>query len=98
MSGSPAPRSMIVRPDARIALARTDTAIVADSRSSAIFVDGANGGMTAASRGAATVGLVTADVFGSRLYFERPRACQTALRIDKRHLGGGEITVEQDAK
>src|SRR5690242_2361387 len=40
-SGSPAPRSMIGAPAARSALARADTAIVADSLRPAMFADGA---------------------------------------------------------
>jgi hypothetical protein len=39
-SGSPAPKSMISRPDARRALALCETAIVADSLSWATFAEG----------------------------------------------------------
>jgi hypothetical protein len=45
-SGSPAPRSMTGVPAARIAFARAETAIVADSLRPAMFVDGTKDDMT----------------------------------------------------
>jgi hypothetical protein len=58
-SGSPAPRSIIVRPAAFSALARAETAMVADSLSWATFAEGVNSG-AGVMRALVRVGFVVA--------------------------------------